>query len=673
MAIVLTSKFNPFTYEELVRPAMEMTKAHQEVEQALGELKAESMKMQNLANKETDPIAHAQYQRYASDLALQAASLARSGLRTSSRRDLYDMASRYQAEIVPIDTASKKREALVNQQRALRLQNPTMLFEREAAGMSLDELIQNPNADYGHAISGDFLAKQVATAASVLAKEARDSEEGKGKLKKMMLPFQYEYIKQKGFSREAVMEAILRGPNANKILTGIVDGVIKSSGVLDWGDRNTIAKAYNYANQGLYSAIGETTSQIVTDTYGAQRAAARAAARAASKSSGAKDQLPAGLKYLSQNKKFLTKKQKNELEDKIQKYVKKGYIATDEKGNIIGINRKGADAYRNARVVVKDKDLQLGTYGTEIQYLTGDGFGTATRHTGFVPKGKGKQITNSGSNPMGDMSKVISHINKVGKQRYGDRFSFGSSDMEFYNMMNELAAMQTGNKNAKAWYGQDDWQIGQWGINQQSKLITDAWKTMHGGEDLIGYNAVQVNVKDSDSERLMSDIAYNTSGSKIDTYTVNSKGQWQIDDDVDKGILNKYKPHSVVTLQDGKPYIELREKALDVNSGQYTNKFSTKGEVIYVPAPSGGHWGNYGNNVQAYYTSQAIVDDYNKQMSTTNTYDGDIEAVLAAYKNIHQDNPNNLIISSEKDLLNALGAAGSTTINLGNTDNLGWE
>lgn len=282
MAIVLTSKFNPFTYDELVRPAMEMTKAHQEVEQALGELKAESMKMQNLANKETDPIAHAQYQRYASDLALQAASLARSGLRTSSRRDLYDMASRYQAEIVPIDTASKKREALVNQQRALRLQNPTMLFEREAAGMSLDELIQNPNADYGHAISGDFLAKQVATAASVLAKEARDSEEGKGKLKKMMLPFQYEYIKQKGFSREAVMEAILRGPNANKILTGIVDGVIKSSGVLDWGDRNTIAKAYNYANQGLYSAIGETTSQIVTDSYSMQDALnKRAAARAA--------------------------------------------------------------------------------------------------------------------------------------------------------------------------------------------------------------------------------------------------------------------------------------------------------------------------------------------------------------------------------------------------------
>lgn len=344
MAIVLTSKFNPFTYEELVRPAMEMTKAHQEVEQALGELKAESMKMQNLANKETDPIAHAQYQRYASDLALQAASLARSGLRTSSRRDLYDMASRYQAEIVPIDTASKKREALANQQRALRLQNPTMLFEREAAGMSLDELIQNPNADYGHAISGDFLAKQVATAASVLAKEARDSEEGKGKLKKMMLPFQYEYIKQKGFSREAVMEAILRGPNANKILTGIVDGVIKSSGVLDWGDRNTIAKAYNYANQGLYSAIGETTSQIVTDTYGAQRAAARAAARANATPTGVKGGRvnPVPLR----SKLGLAKANQN-----IEKYKDKYFTFDKNKGHYV-LNAKGKTALtQNTRTV----------------------------------------------------------------------------------------------------------------------------------------------------------------------------------------------------------------------------------------------------------------------------------------------------------------------------------
>lgn len=355
MAIVLTSKFNPFTYDELVRPAMEMTKAHQEVEQALGELKAESMKMQNLANKETDPIAHAQYQRYASDLALQAASLARSGLRTSSRRDLYDMASRYQAEIVPIDTASKKREALANQQRALRLQNPTMLFEREAAGMSLDELIQNPNADYGHAISGDFLAKQVATAASVLAKEARDSEEGKGKLKKMMLPFQYEYIKQKGFSREAVMEAILRGPNANKILTGIVDGVIKSSGVLDWGDRNTIAKAYNYANQGLYSAIGETTSQIVTDTYGAQRAAARAAARA--------NATPTGVKGGRVNPVPLRSKlglaQANQ---DIERYKNLGYVTLDKSKGHYVLTKKG----ENALLAVKEpiqKDIDYANSG----------------------------------------------------------------------------------------------------------------------------------------------------------------------------------------------------------------------------------------------------------------------------------------------------------------------
>lgn len=668
MAIIVNSKFKPFTYAELIAPAKEMTDEHKEVEKGLATLRAQAAKWQTKADAERDPIAHAQYQGFANDLSMQADALARRGISSSTRKGMYDMAARYEAEIKPIEEAYNAREKQALLQQEAKLKDPTLLLDREAASTSLDAYLENPSLNF-RSHSGAQLAAQAAAQSKAIAKTLTSAGIS-GKLD----AYHYKLLQQYGLTYQDVAEFINNpnSPKANKALRTIVNSTLQASGIPTWENPQIMKEAIDYINMGIWEAVGESKFSPM-ENYGAKLRAQQAAARAASKSNGAKDQLPAGLKYLSQNKKFLTKKQKNELEDKIQKYVKKGYIATDEKGNIIGINRKGADAYRNARVVVKDKDLQLGTYGTEIQYLTGDGFGTATRHTGFVPKGKGKQITNSGSNPMGDMSKVISHINKVGKQRYGDRFNFGSSDMEFYNMMNELAAMQTGNKNAKAWYGQDDWQIGQWGINQQSKLITDAWKTMHGGEDLIGYNAVQVNVKDSDSERLMSDIAYNTSGSKVNTYTVDSKGQWQIDDDVDKGILNKYKPHSVVTLQDGKPYIELREKALDVNSGQYTNKFSTKGEVIYVPAPSGGHWGNYGNNVQAYYTSQAIVDDYNKQMSTTNTYDGDIEAVLAAYKNIHQDNPNNLIISSERDLLNALGAAGSTTINLGNTSNLGWE
>lgn len=52
------------------------------------------------------------------------------------------------------------------------------------------------------------------------------------------------------------MKAILDSPDANKILTGLVEDAISSSGVKEWGDAATQERAYDYARQGLYNAIG---------------------------------------------------------------------------------------------------------------------------------------------------------------------------------------------------------------------------------------------------------------------------------------------------------------------------------------------------------------------------------------------------------------------------------
>lgn len=546
MAIVLTSKFNPFTYDELVKPAMEMTKAHQEVEQALGELKAESMKMQNLANKETDPIAHAQYQRYASDLALQAESLARSGLRTSSRRDLYDMASRYQAEIAPIDTANKKREALIKEQRALRLQNPTMLFEREAAGMSLDELIQNPNADYGHAISGDFLAKQVATAASVLAKEARDSEEGKGKLKKMMLPFQYEYIKQKGFSREAVMEAILRGPNANKILTGIVDGVIKSSGVLDWGDKSTIAKAYNYANQGLYSAIGETTSQIITDSYNMQDALARRQEARKSKNEKVKS-----VNALTGPRKVMTEKQIQERENQLKSFIEAGYIKQDKNGKY-AITQDGMKAYRAS------------VYAQTHPGYDNDAF--------YDPKTKEKRAQGI----------IMPYAIKDEKARDAHIRTYNKPADNFRQFMDQQAELKYG-KGQKAWRGGDDYNYGTWSTNTMSNIINETFSHPQYGADIIGKTEIYTQHDDSTGKLLRSELA-GVSSPTLRILGLDDNGKYTIE----KGTISKQ---------------ELMKKGYSLRG-----KGSGLGNVMYINTPDGStivtERGNFGTQAEINYNNQ---------------------------------------------------------------------
>lgn len=349
------ARFSPFTYQEMLAPILEIQKVHDEIEKNYGALKTQAMQWQNKADREKDPTAHAQYSRYAADLANQAAALARSGVTPLMKQGIYDMASRYAAEVHPIEEAYKRRLLLAEEQRKLEQSDPTRMFERQAKAMSLDDFLENPTADYGKSVSGELLRQQVAQAAAVLAKEARDSEEGRGKLEKITLPYQYEYIKKSGFSREAVLQAILRSPNANKVLTGLVDQVLESSGVLQWGDKETIKRAYKYAGQGLYQAIGGTTSQLVTDTYSMQDALAkkeaarrRAEAAKAAKRAGIAPNwvIPTNIKGGRLNPRALRSKvELNKTNALINKYKDKYFTFDKKKGHYV-LNAAGANALR---------------------------------------------------------------------------------------------------------------------------------------------------------------------------------------------------------------------------------------------------------------------------------------------------------------------------------------
>ena len=269
-SLILDTKFKPFSYAEMLAPVAAATQAHQAIEEEYGNLTTKANVWEEMANEQTDPYAYKMYKTYSDDLEARAEQLMRYGLNASSRKGMLDMRARYSKEIVPIENAYKRREELAAEQRKALAQNPTMLYQRMASTMSLDDFIKNPSLDYGQQYSGALITQQVSSAAANLAKEARDSEEGRRKLRKI-LPYQYELVQQNGFSREAVMKAILNSPDADKILTGLVEDAITSSGVKEWGDKTTQRRAYDYARQGLYSAIGQTSYQMVTDQAGLTR------------------------------------------------------------------------------------------------------------------------------------------------------------------------------------------------------------------------------------------------------------------------------------------------------------------------------------------------------------------------------------------------------------------
>lgn len=258
-SLVINSRFNPFTYQEMLAPTLMATQAHQELENQYGELATKASVWEEMANEQTDPYAYKMYKTYANDLEKQAGQLAREGLNAASRRDMLNMRARYSKEIVPIEQAYTARQKQAEQQQQALLQDPTLMLSRRAATTSLDDYIRNPQLAYD-AYSGKLITAQAAQAAGALSKEMRDNPR---KWRSILGNSYYETMMQKGFSSDAVLQAIQNNPNAAPELLRIVEDAVNSSGVRNWGDEATVNRAYDYARQGLWSAVGETQYQTL--------------------------------------------------------------------------------------------------------------------------------------------------------------------------------------------------------------------------------------------------------------------------------------------------------------------------------------------------------------------------------------------------------------------------
>ena len=257
-SLVIGSKYSPFTFEELLKPALLATQAHRELEDQYSELATKSNVWEEIANEQTDPYAYNMYKKYSDDLKAQADILATQGLTPGSRKSMLQMKDRYSKEITPIETAYTRRRELANEQREALLKDNTMMYDIDASTLSLDDLIKNPELSYRN-YSGAVLANQVGTAAKALAKDLKQNPR---KWREVLGGQYYETMMQKGYTPEQVLLASMGDPNAPKDLVKIVEQAIDSSGIKSWEDKNALKQAYDYARQGLWESIGDTTYQI---------------------------------------------------------------------------------------------------------------------------------------------------------------------------------------------------------------------------------------------------------------------------------------------------------------------------------------------------------------------------------------------------------------------------
>lgn len=409
--IVSGSKFRPFSYAEMLQPVQSATVAHQELENQYGELATKASVWEEMANEQTDPYAYKMYKTYANDLEEQVGQLAREGLNAASRRDMLNMRARYSKEITPIEQAYTARQKQAEEQQKALLQDPTLMLSRRAATTSLDDYIRNPQLAY-ESYSGKLITAQAASAASALAKEMQEKPR---KWRSILGNSYYETMMQKGFSSQAVLQAIQDNPNAAPQLTRIVEDAINSSDVRNWGDQATIARAIDYAKQGLWSAVGETQYQTL-DNWRAKLAAQEAMqkrvarAKAGLENSSTLNYKPRTLSHLdAQGNVAAMKRASDNLHVRGEKGLKASYFGKDGNINPMRVYEEyqklmrpsGTELYQASKGVhmsQKEKEnMALESlrkkYGSNIKVISGEEY-DALRMSGYNNKSTFKDFSN---------------------------------------------------------------------------------------------------------------------------------------------------------------------------------------------------------------------------------------------------------------------------------------
>lgn len=252
-----TSRYNPYSFQEMWQPAFAATQAHQQQAQAMMNLEMQNAYIGSHINPELDPEEYARYKSYEQRMQQTSKDLLERGLSSNTFNNLYGMSIDYARNIKPIE------EAVANKQKYLTTLNTTLTEHPEFGVIgSLEKPLRDfrmgvPRAELAN---GNQIQTDVATLASAYGKSLNQlSTEEYTQLRDIVW-------NQTGLDWEEVQKQIATsGSPLNTIvqLTLQKHGVIDTNGNSRMNNQNDYMKMLQYANTGAYGAIGSKTPQIV--------------------------------------------------------------------------------------------------------------------------------------------------------------------------------------------------------------------------------------------------------------------------------------------------------------------------------------------------------------------------------------------------------------------------
>lgn len=354
----LNTTFQPFTYEEMLKPVLLATQEHRVIEEGLATLEEEAAIWDKLANSAVDQDTYQVYKNFSDEVEAEAAQLAQYGLDPQSRRRMLKMKSKYKEDIAPIELAWKAREAEAKLQQDAYTKDNTVRFEQGAYDTPLSSYMNNPTRMTNH-VSGTQVQNDVLKAASLISQQLNDYT-----INGELDDYHKKVLEDYGIDAKDVQriinkykndpEGLYKDPEFNQVMGSLVQGAINRSGINDWKDKNsqyykdTYNMLFEHGLQGLYGLIGKDNPSHITNT-------------AAVKALEGRDKDPNSGVYFGVEP-FYSRKERTKAQQDYNNF--KNYLIKDADGNYT-LSKKGLENYYTKQY--DSKGMVIAPYGMSGQ------------------------------------------------------------------------------------------------------------------------------------------------------------------------------------------------------------------------------------------------------------------------------------------------------------------
>lgn len=265
------SYFQPFTYDELVKPLQQMTDVWNQTQDAYDVINMDSSAIDQYIDKENDPKARELYDSYMNKLRTLQDDLWENGITARTRKYLSDARNGYSKDIKRLQTAVQSRNEKSKAYWDTYHKNPDTIMGIDPGTASLDKYLADEN--YGsdwYSYSGADFMKEVGTDA-----QARAAEILRNFKFQKDIPGYITRIVQEGFTNQEIDTAIdavrngkageLTGPE--KILADTFASHLESTGarVGENISQEQFDRFYGYGRTGMSQAVTKPIIQDFSD------------------------------------------------------------------------------------------------------------------------------------------------------------------------------------------------------------------------------------------------------------------------------------------------------------------------------------------------------------------------------------------------------------------------